>query len=145
MLMIFNKQFRTEEKIISELIKKIKKSKKIVMSYVGNAEVYELDTIDISFDTVKHELLVEDKSGKKIMSLDCNYDMHNEMQQARSNWFHEVLNKSRERYDKESAALEKQEKWKKSNKKATAMNNLKKQQQGEQTAALKALERIKGL
>ena len=50
-MLIFNKQFRTEEKIISELIKKIKKSEKFVQSWDDLEEVYELLKL---FGNAKH-------------------------------------------------------------------------------------------
>lgn len=145
MLLIFNKQFRTEEKIISELIKKIKKSKVIVLSYIGDAEVYALDNIDISLDVVKHELVVTDKSDKNIVTMDCNYDAFDEKQQARSDWFSEVLEQARDRYGKELNLIKKQEKFKNANQKVLMVNNLKKKQQAEQNAMVEALGKIKSL
>ena len=102
MILIFNKQFRTEEKIISELMKKIKKSATVNKSYEGNTEKYEFDNLDVFFDIIDRKVVVTNKMGDEIMSMDCHYDAYDEMQEVRSNWFSELLNKARakEKYKK---------------------------------------------
>ena len=95
MILIFNKQFRTEEKIISELMKKIKKSATVNKSYEGNTEKYEFDNLDVFFDIIDRKVVVTNKMGDEIMSMDCHYDAYDEMQEVRSNWFSELLNKAR--------------------------------------------------
>jgi len=137
-MLIFNKQFRTEEKIISELVKKIKKSEKFVQSWDGLEEVYELDTIKIGLiSAAPKELNVYDKSGKEILSMNCDYISGNEMQEARADWFHELVEKARKR--------DKKEKDKKQMRQATATIKAKKQAEVKEAAMMKALEQIKGL
>jgi len=137
-MLIFNKQFRTEEKIISELIKKIKKSEKFVQSWDDLEEVYDLDTIKIGFISMQpKELKVYDKSGKEILSMGCEYQSGNEMQEVRANWFHELLERARKRDQKE--------KDKKQMRKATATIKAKKQSKAKEAAMMKALEQIKSL
>ena len=95
MILIFNKKFRTEEKIISELMKKIKKSATVNKSYEGNTEKYEFDNLDVFFDIIDRKVVVTNKMGDEIRSMDCHYDAYDEMQEVRSNWFSELLNKAR--------------------------------------------------
>lgn len=136
MILIFNKQFRTEEKIISELMKKIKKSATVNRSYEGNTEKYELDNLDVFFDIIDRKVVVTNKMGDKIMSMDCNYDAYDEMQIARANWFTELLDKAR--------AYENKEKDKKM-RMATANVKTPKQSASQEIAMAKALEQIRGL
>ena len=136
MILIFNKQFRTEEKIISELMKKIKKSATVNRSYEGNTEKYELDNLDVFFDIIDRKVVVTNKMGDKIMSMDCNYDAYDEMQKARANWFTELLDKAR--------ACENKEKDKKM-RMATANVKTPKQSASQEIAMAKALEQIRGL
>lgn len=140
-MLIFNKQFRTEEKIISVLIKRIKKSNKIDFSFFKNTEVFKLDNITIYFDVVERELLVKDNADKKILSMDCHYDAYNEMQTARYNWFSELLGVAKDCYGK---AIKQKEKLKAASEKLKPASNALQQQK--QIAALTAaLDKIKGL
>ena len=137
MILIFNKQFRTEEKIISELMKKIKKSATVNKSYEGNTEKYEFDNLDVFFDIIDRKVVVTNKMGDKIMSMDCNYDAYDEMQIVRANWFSELLDKARARdEDKEKD---------KKMRMATAKVKTPKQSASQEIAMAKALEQIRGL
>ena len=100
MFMIFNKEFRKTEAIMSELLKKMENSANVKEIYKGNAEIYKLDTIDIVFDIHKHELLANDKDGNKIISLDCHYDHNDELQYTKWKLFGSFLNKVRQTYGK---------------------------------------------
>ena len=133
MILIFNKQFRTEEKIISELVKKIKKSAKFNKSYEGNTEKYEFDNLDVFFDIIDRKVVVTNKMGDEIMSMDCHYDAYDEMQEVRSNWFSELLNKARAK-----------EKYKKM-RMATAKKKTLKQLTPQEIAMAKAWKQIKKL
>ena len=139
MFFVFSKQFRTEGKIFSELAKKIKESKKITQSWDGLAEVYKLDTCRIEFISARPaQILVYDKSGKEILSLDCEYlDDGDRMQQARSHWFSRVLADARKRYEKDTG--------KEKMRRATAKIKAKKEQEKHEAAMVKALDRIKSL
>ena len=136
MILIFNKQFRTEEKIISELMKKIKKSATVNKSCEGNTEKYEFDNLDVFFGLIDRKVVVTNKMGDKIMSMDCNYDAYDEMQKARANWFSELLDKARAREDKEKD---------KKMRMATANVKAPKQSASQEIAMAKALEQIRGL
>ena len=94
MFLFFNKQFRLEQNLISELAKKIKKSVSFHSCYGGNnsnTEIYKLDNLDIWFDITNRKIIVFDKSGAEITSLDCHYDELSDMQKARTKWFHDLL------------------------------------------------------
>ena len=140
-MLIFNKQFRAEEKIISALIKKIGKSATINSVYDGNAEKYECDTFDVSFDLTDKKILVTDKTGDKIMSMDCHYDAYDELQDARSTWFHQTLENARRRYGKEQATMA----LKNAAKSVAKVFDLKSRKKAQQAAAKETLDRIKGL
>ena len=138
MFFVFSKQFRTEEKIFSELAKKIKESKKIAQSWDGLAEVYKLDTIRIEFiSATPAQILVYDKAGKEILSLDCEYNDADRMQQARSHWFSGVLADARKRYEKDTG--------KEKMRRASAKIKAQKEQERHETAMVKALDKIKSL
>ena len=78
-----------------------------------------------------------DKAGKEILSLDCEYDDADRMQQARFNWFSGVLADARKRYEKDTG--------KEKMRKATAKIKAKKEQEKHEAAMVKALDKIKSL
>ena len=100
MFIVFNKEYRKFEAIMSDLLKKMKKSTSIVKKYEENAEIYELDTVDIVFEIGKHKIGARDKSGAEIISLDCHYDRTNELQNAKCNLFSNFLKEVRNTYNK---------------------------------------------
>lgn len=141
-MLIFNKQYRTEEKIIAELAKKIKNAEPFFMHIDGNAEVYELPGgMWISFDVVTYKLEVT-IGGKRVIELDCKFDANDNMQQARNNWFSVLLN---------SYARKRLEKIEKARQKVAKMNNAKKSilakkpKTVEQKILEQALQKIKEL
>lgn len=102
MFIVFNKEYRNFEAIMSDLLKKMKKSvnvEKVYEDEIG-AEVYKLDTVDIVFQIGKHIIIARDKSGAEIISLDCHYDRTNELQNAKCNLFGGFLKEVRNNYDK---------------------------------------------
>ena len=138
MFFVFSKQFRTEEKIFSELTKKIKESEKITQSWDGLAEVYKLDTCKIEFISAEPaELFVYDKSGKRILSLDCGYSDTDRMQRARFRWFSGLLEDVRKRYEKYTG--------KEKMRKATAKIKAEKEQKKHEVAMVKALDKLQRL
>ncbi|MBR5354819.1 MAG: hypothetical protein IK122_01685 [Alphaproteobacteria bacterium] len=110
MFIIFNKEYRKFESIMSELISKMKKSAKIDKKYEGNAEVYKLDTVDIVCGIGVRSLIVRDKTGAEIIALDCHYSGYKELQRAKSVLFGNFLEKVRNIYHKR---IEKADKLKK--------------------------------
>jgi len=107
MFIIFNKEYRKFEAITSDLLKKMKKSTRIMKTYVENAEVYELDTVDIVFEIGEHKVLVKDGNGTEIISLDCHYDRNDELQDAKCHLFSGLLKEARATYDKRIAKANK--------------------------------------
>lgn len=144
-MLIFNKEFRTEEKIISALIKKIAKSATVSVNYNGNVEKYEFDTFDVSFDVPDRKILVTDKVGDQIMSMDCHYDAYDEMQEVRSNWFHQTLENARRRHGKEQATKALKDATNSAAKAVAKALDLKSKKRAQQAAAKETLDRIKGL
>ena len=143
-MLIFNKQFRTEEKTISALIKKIDKSGTVARSYVGNnTEKYEFDTFDVSFvmNPGDKRIVVVDKMGDEILSMDCNYDPYDEMQEARSMWFGQTLENARRRYGKAQATKA----LKNATGRVSRFFSAKSKKKSQQDAAINALNRVKHL
>ena len=151
-MLLFNKERRMLGKLFDNLFDKIKTSKSIKVEYKGNAEVCSLDSIDISFDTVTSKIVVTDKSGAEIYTMDCHHpqmpllNTADELQQYLANGFHAMLMHARKVYDK------KQEKSKKMKEDLDAARaNLKaksEQKQAEQirqSAMMSALDKLKSL
>lgn len=96
---MFNKQYREESKLISELVKKIKKSQSLTKEYRENSETYILDTICIEFEVSKTRLTVKDKSDNVIVEMDCMW-AQDALQEARTNMFSQLLEIARNTHDK---------------------------------------------
>ena len=147
-MLIFNKQYRNEQKLISEIYKKIRKSAK--MEYLrGNTEIYKLDSIDVLFDILNYKLSVKDKSGKEIYIMDCKYPEFgdkDELQLARNDWFSALLDFARTLYKQRS---QKQEKMKQASENAKTKAETKQKEkvaeQAENAAVLSALEEMRNL
>lgn len=100
-MLIFNKQYRAEEKIISELAKKIKNSETIFQRIEGDSEIYEIHGMWIIFDLVTRKLSVS-IGGKNIFELNCKLDAYDKMSEVRYNWFNTLLEKyARKRWSDE--------------------------------------------
>ena len=108
-MLLFDKQYRAERKIIKELARKIDKSESFSVDAVGDAEIYKLNSIQISFNIKTNMLIVSSLgTGEILFSMDCHFDTYKEMQQQRSSWFSILLlEHARKRSDDE---LKKQEK-----------------------------------
>lgn len=141
-MLIFNKQYRAEEKIIAELAKKIKKAETLFMHIDGNAEVYELPGgMWISFDVVTYKLEVT-IGGDRVIDFDCKFDSNDEMQQVRNNWFSGLLNNyARKCFEKIEKAKQKSSGLNKARKSILA----KKAKTTEQKILERALQQIKEL
>ena len=100
MILIFNKQYRQESGLISDLVKKIKKSNVLERQTQGNTEIYTLENIIISFDILASKLTVcEKNTGETILDMDCNYVAGRSdaivLQNARFDMFSHLLNAAR--------------------------------------------------
>lgn len=110
MFIVFNKEYRKFESVMTDFLNKMKKSKNVVQKYEINAEVYELDTVDIIFEVNKMNMVyVMDKNGAQIISLDCHYDFYDKLQYAKWNLFCSFLNKMRNAYNQKIAQAKKLE------------------------------------
>ena len=146
MFIVFNKEYRKYNAIMSDLLKKMKKSIILERKDEENAEIYELDTVDIVFQIGKHKIGARDKSGAEIISLDCHYDRTNELQNAKCNLFSGFLKEVRNTYDKR---IEKESKFKKAaekaNKEAEAKQKVISAQQAKEKMLNDALEKLRNL
>jgi len=146
---VFNKQFRDGEKLISELRKKIRKSKSITMdSGEKNSENFHLDTVDLVFnlDMKNKTFGVYDKSGKEIYFMDCTYDSFDEWAKIRSNWYSVLLNYARNQLAKKTKKAEKlKEAANKVNASAKAKEAKKATKEVQEKAISDALEKLRGL
>lgn len=146
LFLVFTKQYRAEEKIISELTKKIKKSNSFKYSVVKNTETYELDGIVIDFTlTQSRKMVVRDKAGEEIYSMNGDYDMLDEMQETRFNWFSHLLTVAREREADKQAKKQKTKKLKDAKEALDAAEKAKLKEQQILDNAYEALKRMKGL
>lgn len=117
MILVFNKQYRQEEKLFRELKKKINQSKSMVKGSDGkNAEIYKLDSIDVHFFIgSKYKLKVCDKSGGVIIDMDIPafkatpYSDADELGNARWNMFSHLLMATRDVYSKRTEKAKKLE------------------------------------
>lgn len=148
MFIIFNKEYRKYESIVSDLMKKMKKSVNVEKVYEDeiNAEVYKLDTVDIVFQIGKHIIIARDKNGAEIISLDCHYNANDELQNAKCNLFSGFLKEVRNNYDKR---IEKANKLKAATEKAKKEAETKQQvisaQQTKEKLLNDALEKLRSL
>ena len=157
-MLIFNKQYRNEQKLISEIYKKIRDSKE--MTCVGEndkkGERYKLDSVDVVFimgmtaATAGHgELVVEDKSGNKIYEMDCSWSdpiNNDELQQRRHEWFYDLLDLTRKQYNQREAKKEKMKQGAETAKsKAEAKQKQLDAEQIKEAAVVEALARLKEL
>ncbi len=145
MILMFNKQYRQESALISDLAKKIKKSKSIIRVCHENTEIYELDNIEVCFDILKSVLSVIIKSGSKLVSLDCSYD-DDELQLARYHMFSNLLQRARDTYYRsidKAKALEQATKEAKKNQ--DALDKAKAEKEAVEAKIIAARRRIKSL
>lgn len=146
MFIVFNKEYRKFEAIMSDLMNKMKKSARIVRKDEENAEVYELDTVDIIFKIDGCIIVVKDKSGVQIVSLDCHYDSHDKLQNAKWNQFGGFLSVVRNAYKKYVEKAEKLQKVaQEAQKKAEAKQKIQDAEAAKQKILTDALERLRGL
>ena len=115
MFLIFNKQFRAEEKFFNEIAKKIKATKTLHNVDVPGWECYQLDSIDVHFQMVEDSILrVLDKEGNQIgVDMNCDfrqgYTTADELQRVRFNRFSHLLEFVRTEYAKRKEKAKKLE------------------------------------
>ena len=145
-----NKQIRTERKVFAELAKKIRKSRSFsVGNTQGNTELYHLDDIDIKFSLNPRILKVSDKSGKSLIYWDCewrgDYADNVEVFRARFHKFSTLLEKARNRKDKEELKAVKKDKMKYAALKVAMANKKITEQQKAEREAVATLKKIRTL
>ncbi len=95
MFLVFNKQYRQESNLISDLAKKIKKTSSLIKEFKGNSEIYILDSIIIEFAIMRDVLTVTDRNKNVIVTLNCAW-AQDELQEARYYMFSNLLVQARE-------------------------------------------------
>ena len=114
MFLIFNKQFRQEEKFFNEIAKKIKATKTLHNADTPRWECYQLDSIDVHFQIDKRILRVLDKEGNQIgADINCEYRQgfttEDELQRVRYDRFSHLLELIRTEYTKRKEKAKKLE------------------------------------
>ena len=114
MFLIFNKQFRAEDKFFNEIAKKIKATKTLHNVDMPKWECYQLDSIDVHFQIDDRILRVLDKEGNQIgTDINCEYrhgyTTEDELQMVRFNRFSHLLEFVRTEYAKRKEKAEKLE------------------------------------
>lgn len=96
-----DKQLQTEKKFVTDIISKIKKSKIAKRESTERTEKFKFDDFDVCFNwKFKNErgwlsedtLIVQDKTGKEFMSIDCHHDSYDRTQDVRQRIFERLLN-----------------------------------------------------
>ena len=153
MILVFNKQYRQEEKLFRELKNKIKQSKSMVKDTDGKfGEFFSLDSIDIQFfyGTDKY-LKVFDKSGNIIVNMDIHYfgncvSDEQELANARWNMFNNLFTFARDTY---TARIEKAKKLERATKeiqeKKTKLDKAARDKEAAEAAIVNATTRLKSL
>ena len=115
MILMFNKQYRQENKLFNTLADKIKKSSSIVQEFKGQARVFELDTIDIYFTVANgQKLKVVTKTGEVVVpEMDCSFKQgcstEDVLQRARHEMFSQLLDFVHKTYEKKAEKAKKME------------------------------------
>ena len=114
MFLIFNKQFRQEEKFFNEIAKKIKATKTLHNADTPRWECYQLDSIDVHFQIDNRILRVLDKEGNQIgADINCEYRQgfttEDELQRVRHDRFSHLLELIRTEYTKRKEKAKKLE------------------------------------
>ena len=152
MFLIFNKQFRAEEKFFSEIAKKIKTTKTLHNVDTPGWECYQLDSIDVHFCVSENYILrVLDKEGNQIgTDMNCDfrqgYTTADELQRVRHSKFSHLLQFVRTEYAKRKEKTEKLERATKQMQKKKAELDAKLAQKAEAEAVIaNATKRLKEL
>ena len=85
------KNLQETEEYFADLNKQINKSKWISCDVVANCEIFNLDKIDVSFDIRKMYLVVTNKIGIELKTIDCKSDPKSVAQQKKFSLFCELL------------------------------------------------------
>lgn len=152
MILVFNKQYRQEEKLFSELKKKIKQSKSMVVSVDKNYEIYKLDSIEVRFSVgAKSGLIVFDMAGNVILpEMNCEfrqgYSTEDELQRARFTMFTNLLDVARESNKKRTEKAKKMEQaTKKLQKEQAALDKAAHDKAAAEAVIMNATNRLKSL
>jgi len=108
MILFFRKRFIKEEKSVDRMASKIRRSESVKQEYKENEagecdmEIYKLDNMDVYFnlgDPAKNSIIIKNKKGRVIFTMDCHYDPCDQMQIVRAGWFSKLLKTTRNTYN----------------------------------------------
>ncbi|MCQ2575034.1 MAG: hypothetical protein MJ156_02950 [Alphaproteobacteria bacterium] len=144
LFMMFNKEYRQDEKLINTLASKFTDTKHIGVKHKGNTEIYDLDTLEIHFNlTTPKELKIMD-GDEIIYTMNCEYDAYNEIQQHRAHLFSQLLDVARKQFEKQQKEIARKSEFEKSVAKIKADNEKKKsEEQARMLQIQNAINRIK--
>ncbi|MCQ2599659.1 MAG: hypothetical protein MJ187_04800 [Alphaproteobacteria bacterium] len=112
-LLIFNKRYREETKIIDFIATKLKKSKTLTQTTHSNYETYIGDgfilDFHLTFPCVIEWRLKENHDYGVTYRMNCEYDQYNKMAKVRWNWFTNLLKNARQRTDPENLDIKMRE------------------------------------
>ena len=145
-LFIFNKLYRTEVKFISSLAFNIAKSKSFAFTITENKNKCELDKIDIVFHKNEpKKMVISDKGGNEITTIDCNSQSEEKLQQARADWFYKLLKVALKRDAVEKKKKNIKDKFIKAKNIIAPSGREKAQQDAKKIELNEALKKIKGI
>ena len=100
---------QTTEEFFADLKEKIKKSRWFSCDVQANCEIYRLDKIDVSFDIRKMYLVVTNKIGIELKTIDCKSNTKSAAQQKKFSLFCELLSLARSKNYAENERLAQQQ------------------------------------
>lgn len=96
---------QTTKEFFADLDKKIKESRWFSCDVHETCEIYSLDKIDISFDIRNAQLVVMNKMGIEIKTMDCHDDKKSVRQQKKHELFCKLFSAARSKLYKENEHL----------------------------------------
>jgi len=103
------KKPQTTKAFFADLDKKIKESRWFSCDVLATCEIYSLDKIDVSFDIRKAQLVVMNKMGIEIKTMDCHDNAKSVRQHNKHELFCELFSAARKRLYEENERLERQQ------------------------------------
>ena len=111
MVLIFNKQYRMENRLFNELAKKVVQSKNMAVKYEGGVSVFQLDSVDMYFTCNNGcKIKVLDKNGCVVVAeLDCHFvfgdSLEQQLQGERYYMFHNLFRLANSVYNQRQSQL----------------------------------------
>lgn len=97
---IWNKEFRQDERLVRTLSSKITDAENISVRHEGNTEIYKLDVLEIHFHLSTPNEMKIVAGDETIYTMNCEYDINNELQQHRAHLFYIARNRFQKQQEK---------------------------------------------